>query len=363
MSIFGNFGTALESLITSERQAEFATLVQEKLYDKLNIGDFATIVEDVRHGDLSVSLVKEANYNSVKYTDADGCGIDTCDVSVNYSAKVWELVMAECRYPLCTREASRKFMALWNRYKAINPEDSQYDFLVDELTDLLADILANSLVAKAFLSDKEYVEETINGTNGFISQWLLETSNAVDITEILGTDLTDGEKWIEALQKMITAYDDSIFRKSLDSAEFIIDEVVARKIVQFLNSKKDLSGYDCSCIDADGITQKGRFTVDGLTISGIPVKVIPYTDMVTQFEDLVDDDGAPLSPIFAVLTPKTEVQLGTPASKELTMSESFYDKKDRMYYFDIGYQFGAMIPSNHFVFATYTPEEGGEVEP
>lgn len=352
MSVFTNFNTAVEDIITSERQAEFATLIVDKLYEKLRADDYGIIVDYIRNGDPSVSLILSPIYNALPFVEGDDCSITECDVTPDYTAKKWELVMAECRYPLCTRSAPRQFMALYGQYKAIRPDDSEYDFLIEQMSDILADVLANSLVAKLFLADKAYTEDTLNGTNGFISQWKLEADNILDLTEVAGVTPTalDGEAWYNIAIAMKEKYESMPFKKSIADAQFVLDEVAARQIVNMLNGLERTNMYDCSCLSADGMVRSDRFTVEGLQIAGIPVKTIPYTDMVAQFDELMVD-GDPVNPIFAVLTPKSEVQIGTPREDELDMNESFYDKKDRKFYFDVGYQFGAMVPSNHFIIA------------
>lgn len=352
MSIFGNFTLALDDLITSERQAEFAPVVARKLYDQLRIDDYGIIIDGVRLGDASVSLVQEAIYNAIPFVAGDSCDITSCEFDVDYTAKIWDLVMAECRYDLCTRTAERKFMALYGQYKAIRPDDSEYDFIVEQMLEILTDILYNSLVAKLFLSDTALTEDTINGTDGFIAQWMLEADNAYNVDTIVADhNAITGEEWIAILQGMKDAYEAKPFRKTISEAQFILDDVAARKVISFLNLTDKRSMYDCDCITADGIVQADRFSMDGFRVSGIPVKTIPYTDMVAQFDELMATDE-PVNPVFAVLTPKTEVQIGTPNERELRMDDSFYDRKDRTYYFDIGYQFGAMIPSNNFIIAT-----------
>ena len=353
MAIFGNFTEALDELITSERQAEFSPVVVQKLYDRLRADDYGIIIDGVRHGDLSVSLVQSAAYNAVPFVNGDSCDIGNCDVTPNYDAKQWEIVMAECRNSLCTRTAQRKFMALWGQYKAIRPDDSQYDFLVEQVSDLLTDLLFNSLVAKLFLADKGYSASTLSGTDGFISQWLLETGNIYDATSaVVDEDDVTGLEWYNILMAMKDQYESKPFRNSISEAQFIIDEVAARKIVTMLNTADRNNVYDCDCITADGMVQADRFKLEGLRIAGIPVKTIPYTDMVSQFPELMNGTAL-VNPIFAVLTPKSEVQIGTPNQNELEMNQSFYDPKDRVYYFDIGYQFGAMIPSNNFIIAQH----------
>lgn len=353
MSVFGNFGSTLETLITSERQAEFSSIVVDKLYTRLRRDDFGIVIDGVRNGDLSASLIVDATYNAIPYVTGDACTITSCDISPEYSAKVWELVFAECRHTLCTRTATRKFMALYGQYKAIRPDDSEYDFLIEQLTDILTDIIFNSLIAKLFLSDSALTGNTINGTDGFIAQWKLDAGNLYPVTsQVTSVTAITGEEWIKILQGMKEAYESKPFRSTVGQAQFVIDEVAARKIVNFLNAAGNQNVYDCSCIDPDGITRAGRFSVEGLTIGGIPVKTIPYTDMASSFPDLLDQDDDLVQPVFAVLTPKTEVQIGTPNENELEMNESFYDRTTRLYNFDIGYQFGAMIPSNHFILAT-----------
>ena len=357
MAIWGDFQDVLDELITSERQAEFAPIVVEKLYDRLRRDDYGIVIDGVRNGDLSASLVVNDTYNAIPFVAGDSCDIGDCEISPEYTAKQWEIVMAECRYTLCTREASRKFMALWGQYKAIRPDDSEYDFVVEQMSDILSDILVNSLIAKLFLSDKAYTEDTINGINGFISQWKLEADNVLDVSAMVAdTEAITGEEWYNVMIAMMEAYEaDSTIRRSRKEAQFIIDETGARKIINMLNGADRNSIYDCACLDAEGMVRAGRYSIEGLQVAGIPVRTIPYSDMIAQFDEL-NTLGVPVDPLFAVLTPKTEVQIGTPAMDELEMEDSFYDRKDRTYYFDIGYQFGAMIPSRNFILADATEE-------
>ena len=45
-------------------------------------------------------------------------------------------------------------MSAYNKYVKIRPDDSEYDFILDQITEMLSDIILNSLLAKIWLSDK-----------------------------------------------------------------------------------------------------------------------------------------------------------------------------------------------------------------
>jgi hypothetical protein len=349
MTEWTNFSAALNDVISSEQVGLFSTLVSTKTYDKLDAKDFGFLVEGVRTGDAVVNMISNPSYNAIPNVTGNDCDITACDFEADYEGAVWELVMAECRYPVCTRKAPKKFMALYQKYKAINPGDSEYDFIIEQMSDIISDILSNSLVAKLFLSNKDLTETTINGIDGWIEQW--KDGNGQTSEVVNGFDTTDGQAWYEAIIAGLAKFETGPYKALTDQTAIIIDEAGARAISNWLNSADNLKGVDCACYDPDGVTTANRFSPSNLQIAGHKVVPVPYTDMAIQFDEL-STTGTLNDPVFAVITPLDNNLIGAPANKELEMNDSFYDNKDRTYYFDAGYQYGAVVASGAYVLIT-----------
>jgi len=364
MTEWTNFSTALDDVISSEQVGLFSTLVSTKTYDKLDAKNFGFLVEGVRTGDAVVNMITNPSYNAIPNVSGANCDITSCDFEPDYEGGNWEIVMAECRYPVCTRSAPKKFMALYQKYKAINPGDSEYDFIIEQMSDIISDILSNSLVAKLFLSNQDLTETTINGVDGWIEQWKDGSGQTLEVVN--GFDTTDGQAWYEAIIAGLEKFETGTYKALADQTAILIDETGARAISNWLNSADNLKGVDCACYDPDGVTTANRFSPSNLQIAGHKIVPVPYAEMAMQFDELQnvygasdpgggvegEPDGTLIDPVFAVITPLDNNLIGAPADKELEMNESFYDNKDRTYYFDAGYQYGAVVASGAYVLIT-----------
>lgn len=349
MTSWTKFTTALDDIITSEQVGLFSNLVATKTYDKLDAMNFGFLMEDVHTGDAVVNMLVSPQYNAIPNVDGDSCDIGACNYEPDYDGANWVLKMAECRYTVCTREAPKKFLALYRKYKAIRPDDTEYDFIIEHMSEIISDILANSLVAKLFLSNTDLTEDTINGIDGWIEQW--KDGNGQFIEVGAAFDVDDGEEWYNTIMEGIDLFETGPYKANADSAVIIMDEAAARKIANWLNNADNLKGFDCSCINPDGVTAANRFTYNNLYISGHKVVPVPYTAMATAFDELAPG-GELVDPVFAVITPIENNLIGAPARRELEMNESFYDNMTRSYYFDAGYQYGAMVASGAYVLIT-----------
>lgn len=363
MSIFQDFARALNDVFCSNQDAENMAndMIIHKLYENVNIERFGIVVDEIRSGKKAVSMIEEAVYNALAFTDGDSCDIEECDLNVDYDARTWEIAEAECRYPVCMKNASEKFMAFYGRYKMLRPDDSEYDFILERMTDLLSGILANSLLAKIFLADKSLTNEgALNGINGLLAQWEADASRVLDLSEFYDAGAIDGEGIYKAIKHISRRYRRDPYTKSTFSdAIIIMDDEKAEDLVDWLNDLGDMAPGDCTCYSADAIVRKDAFTKEGLTIAGIKIETIPYNEMSLQFPSLVIDeadnpnDGKVSRDFFIAMTVKENNQIGTSERSELSVSDYFHDKTTRKFNFDVGYRFGVLVTTPVYLYGVH----------
>lgn len=358
MNSWTKFRSAFTNI--SAQEAAFATIVQGKTYEKLEALDYGFLLEGVRTGDPIVSILDKPVYDGFPLKDGDDCTIGACTYEPDYQVGKWILKIAECRYSLCARTSGDKFLALYQKYKRVNPESNAYDFIIERMSDVLSDILANTLVTKLFfalenagqVNDTTYQNAGIEGFDGWLAQWFAHNANFVTMS---AGDITDGEAWYEAIIKGIYKMDEGDYGAYVKDSTIFIDEKGARAIAQWLNGVDNMKGIDCECYDADGVTSARRFTKDNLRIAGLPVKALPYTKMAMEVGDdwyggTTNGDAATMTePIFAVITPQDNNLIGTPGIEDLEMHKVFFDDLSREWKFDVGFQAGAGLGSDAFM--------------
>lgn len=353
MAVQGNFNTVFDEIFCSPQaaanQADLSGLIIEKLYDDINIDNLFTVVAPIRTGDPVAALYYPAVYNAVKNNTGADCSIEACDVSPEYTAKQWTIMLAECRHELCARNLDETFLAFWGKYKRVNPGSDEYDFAVDQITDIIAGIIKNTLLAKLWLSDTLFNEgsggadDVLDGIDGFLAQAQEVADNVIDAGD---TPLV-GEDFYDKITEAITDFQASRFGNQLSDARLYMDRVEAFAFVAWLNKEGRTKGVNCDCIDPDGIVNADRFSVEGLRIHGIPVIVQPFADMMKAFAEYTVN-GEPLYHNIALLSAKENLLVGTGNRDDLAFFDSFYNKDERKYKFDFGYTYGAIIPTDAY---------------
>lgn len=358
MNSWTNFNSAFSSI--AAREAEFATIVQGKTYEKLEALDYGFLIENVRTGDPIVSILDKPVYDGFPLKAGGDCTIGSCTYEPEYQVGQWILKIAECRYSLCARKSGDKFMALYQKYIRVNPESNVYYFIIERMSDVLSDILANTLVTKLFfalenagqVNDAAFQNPGIEGFDGWLAQWFAHNSNYVTMSV---ADIGDGEKWYEAILEGIYKMDEGDYGAFVKDSTIFIDEKGARAIAQWLNGVDNMKGIDCECYDIDGVTSARRFTKDNMRIAGLPVRPVPYTKMAMEVGDdwygatTAQGSATMTEPIFAVITPQDNNLIGTPGIEDLEMHKVFYDDLSREWKFDIGFQAGAGLGSEAFM--------------
>lgn len=331
-------------------------VVAEKLYRRIEAAEMFDIQTPIKNGSLIPRITWGANYNSVPYVDLqsgdDACAIPSCDFSPEYSRKIWEVVEAECRFELCAKTLTGDFLAAFNKYRRIRPDDNEYDFVIEDVTDKLADVIINSLLAKAWLSDKALTTvDTLKGTDGVLAQItaLADGDHCVAVPQ--NAIITDGEVLYNFIMQAITKYYNLDEDNDLEAPVVFLDQNDARTIVNWLNALGAKSPYNCECVDPDGVVRAGRFTVEGLSIGGLRVKTVPWRKMQKAFpaySTVLNPTGV-LYPNLILVTPVDNLKIGAPDSNELHALKYFYSDEFRKHKWDLGYQFGVAVASDYFV--------------
>jgi hypothetical protein len=125
---------------------------------------------------------------------------------------------------------------------------------------------------------------------------------------------------------------------------------MASKLVSFLNTKADLSMYNCDCLNPDAIVAGRRFNVAGLRIFGIPVEAHREIDLSMTAAGKTGNDK-----FKAILIRKSNLLIGTNTTDKLEGFDIFYDKISRKIYVDSMIYLGVMIPLDEYV---YISEQG-----
>lgn len=353
MAVQGNFNTVFDEIFCSplaaENQADLSRLIIEKLYDDVNLDELFNVISPVRTGDPVTAMYYPAVYNAVKNNTGTDCSIEACDVSPEYTAKQWVIMLAECRHELCARNLDDTFLAFWGKYKRVNPGSDEYDFAVDQIVDIIAGIIKNTLLAKLWLSDTLFNEgpgganDVLDGIDGFLAQAQENQGNVIDA----GVTPLDSQDFYDKITDAIEEYQASRFGNTLPDARLYMDRIEAFKFVAWLNKEGRTKGVNCDCIDPDGIVSADRFRVEGLRIHGVPVYTQPFDDMMKAFPEYTLGNNA-LYHNIALLTTKENLMVGTGNSEDLAFFKSFYNEDERKYKFDFGYTYGAIIPTDAY---------------
>lgn len=355
MAVQGNWTEIMDEIFCSDQaaanQSNLSELIVTRLYSRVDLNELFTLVAPVRTGDAQVGLIYPAVYNAIKNTEGTDCDISECDVSPEWTARKWAIVIAECRHGLCTREMPSRFLAYWGMYKRVDPESTEYEALVDQVVDMLSGLMANTLLAKLWLSDTTFqadpgvIDDFLDGIDGFLAQMMPVTDQVVDMGD---TPLTDGEAIYNKIAEGIQRYKRSDFRDTFSNARLYIEEQDADSIVAWLNTLDKASQYNCQCVDPNGIIRGDRFEVEGLMIGGLRVYTQPFEKMMSQFDEY-STGGTPNMHNIFVIAPKEVMLAGSGNQDDFNVQKVFYDDYRRKYFFDIGYSYGALIPQDFFI--------------
>jgi hypothetical protein len=348
MALQGNFATAVADLVDSLVAADIVNINEAIFQETFGVSSFAnahTVLTGRRHGQIQPIVLANDYYGSMPKGDETDCDLNACDLTPNYSAKEWCLSEYNCRLEICMRSFDENFLLFWNMYRQrledpLTEPDAQA--FLDYITDIVQKTVLGSQWRVGYWGDTAATEnDLINGCDGFFVQADAGDGHKIQI-DAEGADPT-AEEIYEALQE---AYEYASAETTWGMEADLVWKMtyaMASKLVSFLNTRADLSMYNCECINPDAVTQGRRFAVDGLRIFGIPVEAHREIDLSMTAAGATDK-------FKALLIRKSNLLAGTNTTDKMEMFDIFFDKLSRKIYIDSLINLGVMIPLDEYVY-------------
>lgn len=345
MALDTNFATAITGAVTSLSEADKLALANVIYSATAEVGDFApkhNVLTDVRNSNLIPIITRGNNYGALS-ADAGDCSMNECDLTDTYSTKKWVLGEYNCRVPICLKTYSDDFKLFWGMYNQTleSPlEEADKDAFIAYVVDKAQRNVQGALWRTGYYGDTTSSNGLISENNGIFTE--ADAGDGAKQTLPAG-ELTGQQVYDELAKMYVSASNEDWFNES--EAMFLVTRKMAKVLVTWLNSLSDKSMYNCDCIDPSKVVSSRVFSIDNLSIFGIPV--------VSHKE--VDEAGKAVgvTPDFkALLINKSNLLVGVNTAEHLDQFDIFFDKKDRKIYIDMAIQIGTAIPLDEYVYAT-----------
>ena len=329
-----------------------------------NIKDNHPSVGEVRHGSKMPILGTEGGYDAFAYFDS--CALPSCDISADWSEFQWCIGEIGCEVTICMKDLAPKFLAFFNVWRKMNEGDIQNAF-VQFISELFQDRHLKAEFRVAYLGDTDATvtvgEETdepdplFNGCDGFIKQMdALATADPTlgfEITENAGQTLaaqtiSDGDDLYAYLK---TAYNQAAVKPWFNPSQMVwrMNRSLVNVLVGWLNSKGDLSGINCACIDPTKVVGTRGFTVDNLTVFGIKVEAYDFEEAMKTTAYYWDGTVFTKHKNIIILAREDAMILGYETTDSLSQFDIGYDKRKREVYMQGSSMFGAGVPQPYFI--------------
>lgn len=344
------FTSQVLALVTDIKSGETATLSNAYFRKFFEVGKLAedfTVITGVRNGNVVPIISNNPNYAKFPYKDPTNCTLPVCDVDLPFSAKAWKVGMQGCKTPVCINSFDENFLAFFGRYKRVFGDEDLNSALMAFIMEVWERDLQASLWRSAFfgdtttdIADPNYA--TLRVTDGIFTQAEAGTGRKIEVTEnTAGTGLTGAGVYAYLTE----AYNYAATQPWFDAGNmrFEMTNAMASVFVAFLNGLGDKSAYNCDCYSADGITRARAYTIEGLTVFGIPVYVR------REFDGVINQLGLG-NPYRALLTPNDNILIGTSELDQLPAFSIHYSQDDDVIYIKGGAQIGAVLTTNDYVY-------------
>lgn len=346
MAVTTNFETAVLDLVeglSASDKARFSNVIWQNGIKGSELTERHTLVTDVLNGDPIIVLDNRRKYNSFPNADIESCGFNTCDLDVNFTTKTWQLGLYNCRVPICMKSFDKDFLYFFNTHYQVLHDLSLDEQLLIFLRTQFEDNMIGAAWRVGYFADSGILPgdpnaNLLQGSDGWYTQaeagdGLKLTFNQVDPT---------GE---DAYNAMEQAYNEWMTSEWADKPPvWKLTRQFASLIVRWLNNMNDRSMYNCECFSADGITSMRTFTLDGsMVFFGLPVHI--ESDLDGVIRDLNLD-----RPYRALLTPVTNLQIGTQKADDIKRFDVWYDKNTRNVFIDGEFYMGAGLPQDDYVY-------------
>lgn len=347
MAIDSNFKTGITDAVKSLTEARKLT-IRDAIYAGVReIQDFSdrfNVLTDIRNGELVPIITTGNNYGALSASIGD-CSMNECELTDTYSTKKWLLGNYNCRMPLCINTLSEDFRLFWGMYNQ-NLQDPLKEpdkkAFVSYIIYKAKQNIQGALWRTSHWGDVTSANDLISKNNGFWTE--AEAGDGVKLPMTLTAGELTGEEIYNYLSDAYNrAGDEDWF--DFNELEWRMSNKMARKLITWLNNLSDRSAYNCDCIDPNKIIGNRVFSIDNLTVFGIPVKAYKESD----------DSGKAVGqdPDYrALLIKRSNILVGTETKNHLDQFNIFYDQKDLKIYVDMAIEIGASIPLDEYVYLT-----------
>lgn len=353
----------VDDLVTADKM-ELSEMLYEKSFGESNIADSHTVVEGVRHGHVVPILKDTPDPESFPFVDETSCDATECDVEHEFSNMSWELGLIECRVPICLRTFNENFLRFFNSWR--HTQEGEPDLNQAIIQFINGKFERNLTLAQwrvAYFGDKSSASAYFNGVDGFWAQAEANSDLVIDITENGGATFADqafasGE---DVYDYLIAMYDLAAEYPWFDDSrlEYRVTRSMGVKLVTWLNKLGKKAPMNCDCYDADAVTRRNVFSLNGLTINGIPVLVHSEFDDIINYSTELNGGGgaaARVNPHRAILTFRENLLIGTSQRAALESFDIWYSKDDKKVYLEGSAYMGSAIPLDEYVVATAAAE-------
>lgn len=343
--------------LTEAEKMNIANLIFTETFSVKNIKDTHPTISEVRSGSKVPILMPSDDYGGFPFTEGD-CTLPACDISDNWSTYTWNLGQIGCELTICMETFTNDFMAFFNTWKKMNSDDIN-SAVVQFIIERFQSRHLKAEIRVAYFGDTSSSDTLINGFDGFFAQMeaIADADNLVTITENAGATaedqtITDGQALYDYLTEM---YNKAVVQPWFDPDNMVwrMDRSLAMLLAGFLNTKSDLSMYNCDCIDPTKVTQARVFTWDNLAVFGIPIEPMPFLDAMKAIDELYDDaDGTFVNRNRIILSRRENMIVGYEIEQTLKRFKVGYDEREDEIYIKGASLFGVGVPQDAFILAT-----------
>ena len=362
-----NLGTLLDGLnsLPAAEKFKMSEALFLEAFKTQNIKDTHVSLGEVRQGNKMPIIGMEGGYDSFAFVD--GCALPDCSISNDWSSFTWCIAEIGCELTICMKTIAPKFLAFWNVYRKMNEGDIQTAF-VQFVSEIFQDSHLKAEFRVAYLGDTDATvtvggeegddpDPLFDGCDGFVKQMdalsTTDSSLRVTISENQGGTLsaqtiTDGEDVYDYLLEM---YNKAAIKGWFNPSDMVfrINRSVANVLVGWLNTKADLAGINCACIDPSKVVGPRGFTIDNLTVFGIPVEVYEFEEAMKTSAYYWDGTKFTKYKNIFILARRDAMLLGYETTDSLSQFDIGYDKRKREIYMQGSSMFGAGVPVPYFI--------------
>lgn len=350
--------TGLNGLTATEKM-DIGNLIFTETFGVKSIKDTHPNIAEVRSGSKVPILMDSDEYGNFPFTEGN-CSLPTCNISNDWSTYTWNLGQIGCEVVICMEDFTNNFLVFFNTWKKMNADDIN-SAVVQFIIEQFQKRQTKAEIRVAYFGDTNSSDALINGIDGFFVQMeaIGAPENFVEITENAGATaaaqtITDGAVLYAYLTEM---YNKAIVQPWFDATKMVwrLDRSLAMLLVGWLNTRNDMNGINCECIDPNKLTQARAFVWDNIAVFGIPVEPMPFLDAMKAVTELYDaNDGTFVDRNRIILTRREGMIIGYEIQDTLKRFKVGYDERENEIYIQGASLFGVGVPQPTFILASGT---------